>query len=254
MSAIDETASSPALNGPGVSGIEAVGVVVPVKDEQVLLPACLAALDAAAAGLPVPVTVVVVLDACSDQSPAVVELARQQTPHISLSATAIAENSVGAARRTGMQILLEQHPAETLWLATTDADSIVPTHWLRAQLAHATDGAHVVVGTVTVTDWQEHSPAVRDRAISDYAATHHGHVHGANLAFTAAAYRAAGGFPAQPSGEDVSLVQEFIAAGEPIAWALDLAVATSARRKSRAPSGFAQYLVALGSQVSSSPA
>jgi hypothetical protein len=57
------------------------------------------------------------------------------------------------------------------WLATTDADSVVPRHWLTAQMSHAAASARVVVGTVTVTDWQERTDAVRDRAIEDYTAT-----------------------------------------------------------------------------------
>ena len=55
-----------------------VGVLVPVRDEEELLPGCLAALTASAAHLraarpEVAVRVVVVLDGCTDGSRAVVE-------------------------------------------------------------------------------------------------------------------------------------------------------------------------------------
>jgi hypothetical protein len=76
------------------------------------------------------------------------------------------------------------------WLATTDADSVAPRCWLSAQMNHADAGARVVVGTVTVADWHEHTQAVRDRAMGEYMATHHRHVHGANLSFVAAAWLA----------------------------------------------------------------
>jgi glycosyltransferase involved in cell wall biosynthesis len=50
--------------------VEAVGVVVPAHDEETLLPACLAALRDAASALRLPVHVVVVADACTDQTAA----------------------------------------------------------------------------------------------------------------------------------------------------------------------------------------
>ena len=233
--------------------IDRIGVVVPAKDEEPLLPACLDALFAAARRVPVPVTVVIVLDACCDNSAAIVDAATRRPTDVTVQALAVDANSVGAARRAGMQAVLDRQGArgmDGLWLASTDADSAVPPDWLRAQLAHAAGGAQVVVGTIIVTDWQERSPAVRDQAIAAYNANHHRHVHGANLSFAAAAYVAAGGFPAQTFDEDVALVQAFSTADEPIAWAVDLPVITSARRQSRAPFGFAGYLDLLDAQAS----
>jgi glycosyltransferase involved in cell wall biosynthesis len=225
-----------------VPAIDRIGIVVPAKNEQRLLPACLAALRVAARQVNVPVTVVVVLDACSDHSAAIVQAAGAGRSDVTIEGFAIEASSVGAARRAGMRTLLDRHGSHGLWLATTDADSVVPPRWLRAQLAHAVAGARVVVGTITVTDWEARPQAVRRRAIAEYTATHHRHVHGANLSFSAAAYVAAGGFPPQPFDEDVDLVRAYGAAGEPIAWAVELPVTTSARRNSRSPLGFARYL------------
>jgi hypothetical protein len=118
----------------------------------------------------------------------------------------------------------------------------VPAHWLSAQLEHVCKGASVVVGTVRVGDWAERPPDVRRRAEAEYVANGHHHVHGANLSFTAAAYRRSGGFPALSSDEDVALVHAFERAGETLVWATDLAVHTSGRRLGRAPGGFAAYL------------
>ena len=45
-----------------------------------------------------------------------------------------------------------------IWLATTDADTVVPPGWLRRQLGYADAGWDVVLGAVTITD-SDHHPA-----------------------------------------------------------------------------------------------
>jgi glycosyltransferase involved in cell wall biosynthesis len=60
--------------------VNRVGVVVPAHDERDLLPACLAALAVAAARVaPVPVEVIVVADACTDDTE---ELAAAAGAHV----------------------------------------------------------------------------------------------------------------------------------------------------------------------------
>jgi len=144
-----------------------------------------------------------------------------------------------------MTELLARHGASGTWLATTDGDSVVPERWLAAHLRHAEAGARVVAGTVAVQDWEDRSSAVRDRARLDYRAGRPHHIHGANLSFAATAYTAAGGFKPIACNEDVQLVEAFRANAEPIAWATDIPVVTSARRHARAPWGFAGYLSSL---------
>lgn len=73
----------------------------------------------------------------------------------------------------------------------------------------------------------------------------------ANLSFAADAYTAAGGFRPVRCHEDVLLVDALEDAGEPITWATDLCVLTSARRDGRAPNGFADYLTSLEDGVGS---
>ncbi len=133
-----------------------------------------------------------------------------------------------------------------LWLATTDADSLVPPDWLQRQLCHAAAGAWVVAGTITVEDWANRPQQIRELAQRAYQHGPHRHIHGANLAFAAAAYVAVGGFSPLATGEDVGLVAAFTAAGFSVCWARDLPVVTSARVVSRAPLGFADYLNNLG--------
>lgn len=222
-------------------GIERIGVVVPVHDEEPTLAACLQALIVAAAAVDVPVAVAVVLDACTDRSVAVAS----EFGDRGVEVMAIEAKCVGRARAAGMTELLRRHGEPGTWLATTDGDSTVPHDWLSAQLRHAGHGARVVAGTVVVDDWAERSDIVRDRAQREYGAATHRHVHGANLSFAADAYRAAGGFAPVPCHEDVQLVESLRANGESIAWATDLPVVTSARRHARAPLGFASYLTSL---------
>jgi glycosyltransferase involved in cell wall biosynthesis len=104
--------------------IEAVGIVVPAHNEEALLPACLRALRRAASPLSLPVYLLVVADACTDQT---VAAARAGGARVA----GIHARSVGAARAAGMAELIrltaDVHPA-AVWLATTDADAIVPPH------------------------------------------------------------------------------------------------------------------------------
>ncbi|MCV7230810.1 glycosyltransferase [Mycolicibacterium komossense] len=232
--------------GGTLLGIDRIGVVIPVHDEQDTLVECLSAMEVAASRAAVPVTVIVVLDACTDRSADIVAGFGQA----GIESIVIDERRVGSARAAGMAELLGRHRSAGVWLATTDADSVVPQHWLLGQLSHAHAGARVVAGTVTVEDWGERSADVAERARSEYRAGPHRHIHGANLSFSADAYRAAGGFAPVTTAEDVRLVEAFSANGEPIAWAVDLAVVTSARREARAPSGFAHYLSSLEEPLS----
>ena len=139
--------------------IETVGVVVPARNEEALLPACLAALGRAARQVSVPVRVLVAADSCTDRTAAVARA------HGALVISLCARR-VGAARAAGMAEVLRLTAGAGLdlaaiWLATTDADTVVPAGWLQRQVAHADQGWDVVLGTVTVADWSEHPPTRR---------------------------------------------------------------------------------------------
>jgi hypothetical protein len=98
------------------------------------------------------VHILVMADACTDQTVDAASAGQAQV--ISISA-----RNVGMARAAGVQELLRRmagtDPA-AVWLATTDADSLVPGDWLRRQLAYANQQWDVVLGTVTVADWEDH--------------------------------------------------------------------------------------------------
>lgn len=221
-----------------------VGVVVPARDEQELLPACLASLAVAAGRLSIPTRIVVALDRCTDGSAEVVAAFR--AGGLPVRPVSVPRPGVGAARAAGMRALLADCPSDRLWLATTDADSQVPPDWLIRQLAHVRLGAEVVVGTVRVADWSEQPPGVPERFAATYRPQPgHRHRHGANLAFSRARYCAAGGFAELPQHEDVALITRLEAVGSAVVWAADLPVITSGRRIGRASGGFADYLAEL---------
>lgn len=222
-----------------------LGVVVPAHDEEDLLADGLAGLRGAAAAVAdrARVRVLVVADACTDRTE---ELARARGVEV----RAIAARNVGLARRAGASALL----GDIDWLATTDADSVVPPDWLAAQLDARDCGAAAWVGTVEVVDWRGQPGVVPDRYRAAYEAGHrpgdaHRHVHGASLGVAAHAYRAVGGFPALASGEDVALVGRLDRGGHRVVRDRAHPVVTSARAVGRAPDGFAGHLRGLAKHV-----
>ena len=222
---------------------EAIGVAVPAHDEQALLPACLAALGAAASqpGLP-PVRIVVVADSCRDDTVSVARAAGAEVVEIGV-------RNAGAARACGLGLIAatSRVPLEQLWLATTDADSRVPPDWFARQLQYRADGWDAVVGTVVVDDWSAHREQTAHHFARHYGAARdeHPHVHGANLGLSGAAYRRIGGFPRLALAEDHALVAALTRCGLRIARPGDLPVITSARRDPRAAGGFGELLCSL---------
>lgn len=227
-----------------------VGIVIPARNEADRLGACLRSIDLAVHAGGGPASVVVVLDACTDDTAAVVANHRSRSV-VPTRAITIAAGFVGVARAVGAAELITEHEVANLWLATTDADSTVCRQWVRGQLRHRAGGADVVAGTVTVGSWAGWGLEPRRRYQDSYARhlepDGHGHVHGANLGVRATLYQAIGGFPAVGCDEDVALVRAARAAGASIAWATDLPVRTSARLVGRAPGGFATTLRRFGS-------
>ena len=225
-------------------------VVVPAHDEAELIGRTLASLRTAAATARIAPRVIVVADACTDSTAVIAHRSGAEVVEIDA-------RNVGAARRAGFEHLLGPASAvgdptdsagSALWLATTDADSTVPSTWFSRHLAYRASGADLVAGTVVL----EPGPAIdplHERWTSAYSlkieAGRHHHIHGANLGFTAQAYRALGGFSALALHEDVDLVKRAAASGLSVAWALDIPVATSRRTHGRSPGGFSDDLKAM---------
>ncbi len=213
--------------------------MIPARNERTNLPACLRAVLTAALCAPIPVTVVVVLDATDDDS---AELAGRYGPDVHFVSVDV--GNVGTARAVGFGYARSLCLGDReCWYATTDADSRVDPGWLVDQLER---GADMVLGVVRVDDWRGQSADVADRYERAYDAEgddeHHEHVHGANMGFSARAYWRVGGFRMLASGEDVDLASRFEASGYRVARDTELSVTTSARTLARAPLGFGHRL------------
>jgi glycosyltransferase involved in cell wall biosynthesis len=231
--------------------IDVVAIVVPVRNEELLLPRCLSALTAAIDALsavPEPdrprVFVLLVLDRCTDLS------ARVAARWTNFSCHEIEAGAVGVARRVGIRhaLNLPLHSrtevaafAAGIWIATTDADSAVPPNWLVTQLALARNGAELVLGTVQPDDDLTVTELLRWKALHTIGEGH-SHVHGANLGVRADRYLAAGEFAPVDRDEDVLLVDALRDLGVTEARTALIPVLTSGRRVGRAPAGFADYL------------
>jgi hypothetical protein len=235
---------------PVEDSVRGVGVVIPACNEERLLRRSLVALERSLLTVTNPdlrAHVVVVLDSCADASAFIARKWKEQIDRVSdfdVSLIDFAGENVGRARALGCDVLLNTVAANDLarfWIATTDADSHVPAHWLRTQLRERDLGADAWAGRVAVTDWPHHrlaSAAAWQRA---YDAEVHP-IHGANLGVIAEQYVEVGGFPPLRTGEDRALCAALIAHGARIRYDTSAPVITSARRHARAPEGFATAL------------
>jgi glycosyltransferase involved in cell wall biosynthesis len=257
----------------GAVPVRAVAVVVPAHDEEELVSRALDGVERArrhtARTHPeARVVVVLVADACTDGT---VAAARA---HAGVSVVEIDARGVGVARAVGVDTALaalrvatggvqadalpqdalprdalpgDELPADALpldavWLACTDADSVVPVGWIDDQLDRAAAGADVVIGTVR-PDFADLSP----RQIAAWTGRHtpgrpNGHVHGANLGVRASSYTAVGGFAPVDLHEDNDLVDRLRAAGATLVASDVGEVLTSGRRDGRTSGGYAGYL------------
>ena len=222
-----------------------IGVVIPAHNEENHIAVCLtsalfAATHPALTGHPV--SVVVVLDDCADQT-------KQIVSAYGVTGIEISFQNVGKARATGADHMLA---AGAKWLAFTDADAVVPHDWLARQVEFKADAA---CGTVEVDSWNSHGELVRSKHMELYQfIENHRHIHGANLGLSAEADRNAGGFQHLTAHEDVHLVADLKRVGAHIVWTATNPLITSARKDYKSREGFGEYLVNLGVSLLGLPA
>jgi glycosyltransferase involved in cell wall biosynthesis len=222
--------------------VRAVAVVIPAHDEEALIGRCLSSVTRAVTVArerepDLRAIVVVVLDACGDSTPA-------QVRGWPVETVTIAARNVGTARRVGVaHALANLEPgADDIWIAMTDADTVVPHDWVAHQLDLMDAGDDLVLGTVR-PDFADLS----DRHAAYWRATHHrgrpaGNVHGANLGVRASTYTAAGGIPDLSEHEDVALVRAARGIGARERRSDVHEVETSGRFIGRTPGGYAAFL------------
>lgn len=231
-----------AISPPG--SIRAIGVVIPVHNEEQLLGRCLSSIRIAIAtvknlrGRQPQIECALILDDCSDDS---YEIATAS----GFEVHRVGSRNVGLARSTGVRAVLDTFsdiPVGRLWLAHTDADSAVPSNWLTHSLDLADDGADLVIGTV----FPDPADLDAERRLA-WQATHipgraNGHVHGANLGVRGSVYLAAGGFAEASEHEDVNLVSAARLLTDRVRSTDAHSVLTSGRLHGRTDGGYARYL------------
>ena len=226
-------------------------VVVPARDEQDTIGACLGALAAQTVAKNMFETIVVA-DACRDRTE---EVARKTAEALGLTLTVLHGPGAGSghARRLGMDTAAER--LESLGrshglIATTDADTVPSPEWLARQLAYLRAGAVVVAGLIELDpDTAAQLPAaVLERRLRDAEhrmavvasvdpdAEHH-HFAGASLGVTVEVYRRVGGLDATPALEDEAFADQLKAHRIPVLRPADVCVQTAARTTGRARRG-----------------
>jgi glycosyltransferase involved in cell wall biosynthesis len=267
---------------PPAEPVHAV-VVVPARDEEARIGACLEALAAQVEVGPEEFEVVVVLDACEDGTADAVETARARilgvdgpkTPELlefsahqpgggcgpAIHVVPGPGRGAGAARAVGMDIgcaRLESLGRLDGLLASTDADSRVAPDWIARQLEAIAAGAEAIGGEVLldpaeaaalpdgVLARRDADLAVRTAEAAARGPAEHAHFSGASLGVTPRAYRRAGGMAWLAALEDQELEDRLAAAGIAIHRPRPVSVVTAARTEGRAERGLARDLELAG--------
>ena len=225
----------------------AVGVVIPARNEERSMLACLnavlRALDRCRAALS-DSWIVVVADSCTD---ATATLARQILKGRGVVVECCAA-SPGSARRLGATEVLAHFadiPTSRLWMANTDADTCVAEGWIERQLELADTGCCAVAGIVKVDRIEGLDRSTMHALLSNYVIHDdgtHPHVHGANLGVRADAYLDAGCWSHLTVAEDHCLWSRIRARHWPTSSCSQTVVHTSGRLHGRATGGFADTL------------
>ncbi len=248
--------STAAALGPPATALRA-SVVVPARNEEDLLPACIAALAGQRGIAASEYEVIVVLDSCTDASAEAVQRARASHPELRLWTIDGPGRGSGAARAVGMDIAcsrLESLGRRDGLIATTDADSVVAADWLPRQFEALEQGARAIGGEVRLDPQssadlpesllrrRELELVQRKRLAAARGPAEHPHFSGASLGITPEAYREVGGMGWLAALEDQDLEDRLAASAIPIHRLSEVQVTTSARLDGRAGRGLAKDL------------
>ena len=234
-------------------------VVVPARDEEDLVGACLEALADQAGIAPDEYEVLLVLDRCTDGTERRAREVAAAHPEMRLYALEGPGAGSGRARRVGMEAacrrLLAVRGPDGL-ICSTDADTTVAPDWLAAQLEAVKQGAEAIGGRIDLADvgtlpagvlrWHTENSRLRhQRLLSDPNRTgrkEHWQFSGASMALTTGSYKKVGGLRSMEALEDEHLEEVLSENGVPIERLLSVRVTTSPRLKGRASRGLSHDL------------
>jgi glycosyltransferase involved in cell wall biosynthesis len=220
-----------------------IGIVVPAQNEEAGIEPCIQSIRRSCEAAQLhDYWIVIVADSCTDDT---LPRARRAVEGVG-EVLECAAKSAGTARRLGVDAALEHFGDKDLrqiWLANTDADTVVPGDWITVQLRLADAGIAAVAGIVKLEEGG--SAAAHELYRTTYLTSPdgtHGHVHGANLALRADAYVDAGGWAHRALAEDHCLWDRLKGRGWRLSSPVSSVVVTSARLIGRARGGFADTL------------
>lgn len=226
-------------------------VVVPARNEEQLIGASLTSVvDASRRAVQHVdrVAISVVADSCTDRT---VEIARSVLAAQPLwSVTECDLGNVALVRSLGVEVgrrLLGSVRSDRIWMASTDADTMVPGDWLIDHVEAATRGTRALAGAVDIECFDGLPASARTFFTETYTDLlpshgHHSHVHAANLGVRLDAYDDAGGWGSLPRSEDRDLWTRLERTGALVESPSSLRVVTSGRSIGRVPGGFADCL------------
>ncbi|GJD97784.1 glycosyltransferase [Methylobacterium iners] len=252
---------------PGTSFRRAV-VCVPARNEAEVLPRLLGSLGSQDGVEGLRLRVVVLANNCSDDTAGAARRAAEEAGlDLRLIEASLPPEAahVGTARRMALDAgaaWLEAEGVADGVLLSTDADALAPPNWVTANL-RALEGAELVGGRLVIDD--SHAPpdaalAELHRRIECYWAgiraleaaidppsydpePRHGDHVAASLALRADLYRAVGGLPVIPCGEDNALVALVRRHGGRVRHCPAVSIRVSARRNGRVEGGMATEML-----------
>ena len=226
-------------------------VVVPARNEEELIGACLTSvLEASRRVVQMvdSVAVAVVADGCTDRTCEIARLVLSSQPLWSVTECDL--GNVALVRSLGVEVgrgLLGSARSDRIWMASTDADTRVPHDWLLDHVEAASRGTRALAGAVDIECFDglpPSAPKLFAETYTDLLPTtgEHSHVHAANLGVRLDAYDDAGGWGSLPRSEDRDLWTRLQQAGARVESPSSLRVVTSGRSTGRVPGGFADCL------------
>lgn len=245
-------------------------VVVPARNEEVLVSSCLTALATQCGIEPHEYEVLLVLDRCTDRTEARARESSDAHPWLKLHYLDGPGEGSGAARRIGMDAacarLLQVGRPEGL-IACTDADTVVAHDWLATQLRAVSCGAQAIGGRIELAEDgslpegvsagnAEHGRLRHERLLSDpnrLGRAEHWQFSGASLSLRAEVYRMVGGLEPLTDLEDEHLEAVLSDHGIPIDRLLCVRVTTSPRLNGRATRGLSHDLARIASSLQEDP-